>query len=168
MSRYTMGGVTMQAVARRDASRSGTFVVTLDDRSIEVQADRDPDGRWRIVMPDGSHHVGVVSRAGASRWVQASSSAFRAEEATGAAGGSAEESGLEAPMPGKVWKVLVAPGDAVEAGQTLLIIEAMKMEHAIKAPRDGVVREVLAAEEDMVEPGKALVALDEVPAEEAG
>ena len=47
------------------------------------------------------------------------------------------EGGLTSPMPGRVRKVLVAVGDRVEKGTVLLILEAMKMEHAIRAPRGG-------------------------------
>ena len=59
----------------------------------------------------------------------------------------------------------VKKGDKVKAGDTLIIIEAMKMEHSLLAPRDGVVAEVLAQEGDQVEAGAALVRL--APVEEA-
>ncbi len=72
---------------------------------------------------------------------------------------------VEAPMPGLVKAVFVAPGDRVEAGQKMAIMEAMKMEHTLTAPRDGVVGEVLAAEGAQVEAHAALIALE--PEEEA-
>ena len=53
--------------------------------------------------------------------------------------GEGAEGSLTAPMPGKVVAVLVAPGDRVEKGRPLMILEAMKMEHTITAPREGVV-----------------------------
>jgi len=56
-----------------------------------------------------------------------------------------------APMPGRVAKVLVKPGDAVKAGQPLVVFEAMKMENELKSPKDGKVTEVLAREGDAVE-----------------
>ena len=64
---------------------------------------------------------------------------------------------LEAPMPGLVRKVLIAPGAEVEKGQQLIILEAMKMEHAVVAPRDGVIEAVNCAEGEMVQPGVDLV-----------
>ena len=67
--------------------------------------------------------------------------------------------GLEAPMPGKVIAVKVAPGQAVKKGDELLVVEAMKMENAIRAPRDGTVRSVAARVGDMVGPGAVLVEL---------
>ena len=64
--------------------------------------------------------------------------------------------GCVAPMPGKVVKVLVAEGDAVTAGQTLLLLEAMKMEHAVKAPADGTVTRLAVAAGDQVDTGTLL------------
>lgn len=64
--------------------------------------------------------------------------------------------GLNAPMPGKVFKVLVQVGDKVTKGQTLLILEAMKMEHAIKADKDGEVKSLFFKEGDLVQSGMAL------------
>ena len=61
-------------------------------------------------------------------------------ETSAAAGGAADTA--EAPMPGTVVRVLVAAGDAVTRGQTLVVIESMKMETAIVAWRDGTVAEV--------------------------
>jgi biotin carboxyl carrier protein len=70
-------------------------------------------------------------------------------------------SDLASPMPGRVVKVLAAPGDEVKQGQTLLVVEAMKTELAILAPRDGRVARVAAAPGTMCEAGKPLVELEE-------
>ncbi|MCA1713912.1 MAG: 3-methylcrotonyl-CoA carboxylase, partial [Gammaproteobacteria bacterium] len=67
---------------------------------------------------------------------------------------------LQAPMPGRVVLVKAIPGDAVTAGQELLVLEAMKMELSLKAPRDGVVAQVHAAAGDFVEADAVLVALE--------
>ncbi|RMH47746.1 MAG: acetyl/propionyl/methylcrotonyl-CoA carboxylase subunit alpha [Gammaproteobacteria bacterium] len=66
---------------------------------------------------------------------------------------------LVSPMPGAVTSVMVAVGDKVKAGDTLLIIEAMKMEHRIKAPTDGVIEEILYQPGDQVDEGAELVRL---------
>ena len=68
---------------------------------------------------------------------------------------------LEAPMPGLVLKVLVQPGAEVEKGAPLVILEAMKMEHAIVAPRAGVIAALNCAEGEMVQPGVDLVGMKE-------
>ena len=67
---------------------------------------------------------------------------------------------LLAPMPGQVIAVEVAPGDQVEAGDALLVLEAMKMEHTIRAPRGGRIERVLFGAGERVEEGAPLVELD--------
>ena len=64
---------------------------------------------------------------------------------------------LVSPMPGKVFRLLVAPKQSVKAGQDVVIVEAMKMEHALKAPFDGTVLSVSVKEGEQVELGQKLV-----------
>ena len=72
----------------------------------------------------------------------------------------AEHAGdLIAPMPGRVRKTLVVQGEQVEKGQVVLILEAMKMEHAIRAPRDGRVERLAHREGDLVEAGTELAVI---------
>jgi biotin carboxyl carrier protein len=72
---------------------------------------------------------------------------------------------VRAPMPGKVVKVLCQPGQKVQAGQGLLIIEAMKMENELRAPTGGVVRHLAAVEGQTVEGGAVVVSIG-LPSEE--
>ena len=69
------------------------------------------------------------------------------------------QDGIAAPMPGKIIRLLVAQGDTVEAGQPLVILEAMKMEHVMKAARSGVVTRVHCDEGSIVADGATLVEL---------
>jgi 3-methylcrotonyl-CoA carboxylase alpha subunit len=62
-------------------------------------------------------------------------------------------------MPGKLVSFAVKAGDAVKAGQTLAVMEAMKMEHTIAAPKDGVVAELLYAAGDQVSDGSEILRL---------
>jgi len=71
------------------------------------------------------------------------------------------EGSLAAPMPGVITMLSAAPGDTVEAGKPLLVMEAMKMEHAIKAPFDGVVKAYKFAPGDQVKEGDLLVEFEE-------
>jgi len=64
-----------------------------------------------------------------------------------------------APMPGNILRVEVTQGQAVKAGDILIILEAMKMENEIMAPRDGVVAQVIATKGSVVNTGDALVVL---------
>ncbi len=66
---------------------------------------------------------------------------------------------VKAPMPGKILKMLVKPGDAIAKNQSLFILEAMKMENDVKAPRDGKVDAVLKNIGDLVAVGDVIVKL---------
>jgi acetyl/propionyl-CoA carboxylase alpha subunit len=69
---------------------------------------------------------------------------------------------LVAPMPGNVLRVLVAPGDAVTAGQPLVVVEAMKMEHEVVAPADGTVASVHVATGEQVDTGHPLLQMEDI------
>jgi biotin carboxyl carrier protein len=64
---------------------------------------------------------------------------------------------LKAPMPGLIVGINVAPGDVVSKGDSLLILEAMKMENNLKAPGDGTVKAIRANKGDRVEKGQILI-----------
>lgn len=75
--------------------------------------------------------------------------------------GAADAGSLHAPMPGKVLSVTVAVGDAVAVGDSLLVMEAMKMEHTLRAPVSGTVEAIHAAVGDQVEAEAALIVIHE-------
>jgi acetyl/propionyl-CoA carboxylase alpha subunit len=104
------------------------------------------DGAWRLNLPAPAP--------------QAPPDVDEAAHA-GRAGDTAEQSALTAPMPGTVIKVLAKAGDRVEQRQTLLVLEAMKMETPVVSPYEAVVREVHVAEGDRVAGGAVLVELEE-------
>jgi urea carboxylase len=64
---------------------------------------------------------------------------------------------VESPVPGSVWKILVEPGREVAEGETLIIVESMKMEISVLAPSSGLVSEVRCAEGRAVQIGQPLV-----------
>jgi len=123
-------------------------------RHVQIEGARvsfeDEEGHRRSarVLADGlRHHVMVAGRT----IVLAEQPRFPESSAESAADGAF------APMPGKIVKVLVAAGDVVRTGQTLVIMEAMKMEHSIGAPHEGVVAEVCVAEGQQVSEGHVVV-----------
>ena len=67
---------------------------------------------------------------------------------------------VKAPMPGKVIRVLVSEGQAVDAGQGLIVVEAMKMQNEIKCPKAGSVQKVLVREGQAVNAGETLVIVE--------
>ena len=66
---------------------------------------------------------------------------------------------IEAQITGNVWKIEKAVGDAVEEGETLIILESMKMEIPVEAPRAGTIAEIRVAEGESVEEGAVLAVL---------
>ena len=77
-----------------------------------------------------------------------------------ASGGGAGNGTITAPMQGTIVKVLVSEGDAVEAGQAVLVLEAMKMENTINTETEGTVREVRVSEGDTVGTGDVLIVIE--------
>jgi biotin carboxyl carrier protein len=78
------------------------------------------------------------------------------ESISGVDGGS-----IQSPMPGKIFKILIQEGLPVKKGETILIMEAMKMEHAIKAPHDGTLAKILFKEGEQVQGNVNLVEITE-------
>ena len=85
---------------------------------------------------------------------------FGRQNKTGAGAPTSGPQRVVAPMPGKVVRVLVKPGDDVKARQGLVVVEAMKMENELRAPRDGRVRDVAVAEGQSVDAGAVLLVVE--------
>lgn len=78
----------------------------------------------------------------------------------GSGAGTSGRQNILAPMPGKVIRVLVAAGDAVEAGQGLIVVEAMKMQNEMKAPKAGTIAQVNVIEGATVAVGETLLVIE--------
>jgi biotin carboxyl carrier protein len=114
-----------------------------------------PDGKRSVeVVVDGWRFVLVVEDAARAALRER---ATRAGDDASRIGGALE---IRAIIPGRVASVAVTPGDTVEAGQTLLAVEAMKMQNELRAPRGGTVSRVAAATGATVEVGDVLVVLE--------
>ncbi len=83
---------------------------------------------------------------------------LRSRKAAAGAGEGPQK--ITAPMPGKVVRILVKQGDAVEAGQGVLVVEAMKMQNEIKSPKKGTVQKIAVAEGGSVASGDALAIIE--------
>ena len=130
--------------------------------TVTASAEVAADGRLRASL-DGQQLSATVVRHGEQ--IHVFSDAISAhvtllDPTVQAAGDEAAAGSLEAPMPGKVVQVLVEAGAAVAAGQALIVLEAMKMEHTISAPVDGVIAEIRYAAGELVEGGAALLVLE--------
>jgi len=137
---------------------------TVDFDGSTVRVLRAPDG-WVDFEESGANpvrHRLHVHRSGTSVWVQGGSGDVLLTERPrfpDPAGETAVPGGLVAPMPGKVVAVSVGSGDVVEAGDLLMIVEAMKMEHRVLAPHSGTVGELRASVGDQVNAGDLLVVI---------
>ena len=121
---------------------------------VAVDALRDrPAGR--AVRPDGSVVLDVGGRAVVARLAPPPSVDAAVRHAAPAAGGDV----IRAPLAGVIGTVRVAPGEAVAAGQVLLTLEAMKMEHPVRATADGLVTRLLVRAGQAVQRGDELVGL---------
>lgn len=119
---------------------------------------------FSILVSGQSHQICVVPSSEGPLELQTGGFEFSAEVIDprswrGRRHGEAEAEGrqqIAAPMPGKVVRLLVKAGDAVEAGQGLLVVEAMKMQNEIRSPKRGTVERVLVAEGQAVNAGEVL------------
>lgn len=124
-------------------SPGGRLTVTLDDgRVIEAVVIKQQAGRYEVWI-DGERHLVAQERKGRSGH-----------------GSNESDDALVAPMPAKVVRLNVKPGDAVEDGQTLVVLESMKMELGVTAPRSGKVQKVGAEVGAIVPAGAVLVELE--------
>lgn len=117
--------------------------------------------RDRPVRPGGGKQPArsAVRRAGNVAWVWVDGTCFRAEKRAAAAA-TADDGKIRAPMTGKITEIRVRDGDAVAAGQEVLVLTAMKMEYALKSPRAGVIRDIRCAVGDVVDQGRELAAIE--------
>ena len=138
------------------------YVATMDGKTVSVQVIRAEDGRMDLLI-DGQRVNAHVSSDMAKRWVTIDGHTIMLTKTSGAKQGVRHDhaGGLIAPMPGQVRSVAVGVGDVVKKGQTLLTMEAMKMEIRIQALKDGKVKSVFAAQGQTVEREQILIEMEE-------
>ena len=161
----TLEGREAEVTFRTDG---GKLVVESDGRHIEADFVRLPDGEVYSLLIDGRSHVVRVTPAeeglevelrGATIPVEVKHPLEKMLQATSGGRAAARGETVVAPMPGVVVAVRVKAGDAVKAGQAVVVVEAMKMQNELAVAHDGVVREVLVTERAAVAAGQPLVRL---------
>ena len=148
-----------------DALPDGRYTATIGENTYTFSAHTLENGAWWIALTDSGGQVTAhVTAQDEARFVHVDGASYdvtvpdtRTSRRRGASAGSGE---LTAQMPGQVTAVEVASGDSVTAGQTLVVLEAMKMEIRVTAPTDGQVKAVHVSVGDVVERGQTLVELD--------
>jgi biotin carboxyl carrier protein len=136
-----------------DVARAGTYGLSLlfagdDGLSREVQVTPSGERGELLVRLDGRT---AIARLGRGRGTGGAADA-------GTSGGRAGV--VAAPMPGRVVRVLVAPGDQVSRRQPVVVVEAMKMENELRSPKDGRVTDIAVAPGESVEAGRTLVVIE--------
>ena len=140
-------------------------IVEIDSAQLSAVTEVEP-GVYSILIHGASYEVRVIETAQGLR-AEASGRRFKAAvldprdgaRSSRASIGSGRQS-IAAPMPGKVIRVLVQAGDTVEAGQGLIVVEAMKMQNEMKATRPGRVIEIRARAGATVGAGDTLLVLE--------
>jgi 3-methylcrotonyl-CoA carboxylase alpha subunit len=152
---------------RRETGRGKAWRLAADGETSAVEVLYLEDGRIRTAV-DGRVLEGGFASEGRNTWVSLEPSVWCLErpdapDVDEALAGSEAGDGasLTAPMPGTVVKVLVDEGDEVEEGQTLLVLEAMKMEQSVTAPHAGTVKALPYAEGARVSGGAVLAELED-------
>ena len=155
-------GVTLDV-----AAGAPSFDIAVNGMPVTGNALRLSPGVWSIVRDGGRQaEVRVVRAAdgsvrvktGAAEWTFELLDELTARALAATGGRSVKRVGnVAAAMPGRVLKLLVEPGDAVVAGQPLVVLEAMKMENEVKSPRDGTVASVDCAPGRAVSQGDILI-----------
>lgn len=164
---YEHGGEELEVSYR--ANRDGS--VDFDGRTVRLLQAQDGWVDFEDAGETPVRHRFHVHRSGPSVWVQGGGGDVVLVERPrfpDPAGEASVPGGLVAPMPGKVVAVSVTGGDVVEAGDLLMIVEAMKMEHRVLAPHPGTVGELRASVGDQVNAGDLLVVIADHAGHQSG
>jgi len=159
---YRCADRSLEVTVQRTAM--GRFAVVVEGHAHEIEASLSDDSTLQLVV-DGAVHTALVARVGAAYHVALAGEIYTlAPVVSGAASPDhpvvLAPPQIVAPMPGKVLQVLVQPGQHLGAGDGLLILEAMKMEHRIAAEAAATVQAVHVVDGQMVDAGVVLVELE--------
>jgi biotin carboxyl carrier protein len=141
-----------------------SYRATMGEKGVDVEIIRSENGRFDLLI-DGKRVTAYVSSDNAKRWVTVNGQTVVLTKSSGARKGghghhhAAGE--LTAPMPGQVRAVQVSEGEAVTKGQTLLVLEAMKMEIRIHSPQNGIVKKLFVQQGQTVEREQVLIEIEE-------
>ncbi len=121
--------------------------VLVEGKAYEIKRERSLQGELHMVIGSARYAVEVQDPR-----------SLRTRRAV--AGSEAGPQKVKAPMPGKIVRILVNEQDEVKAGQSLIVMEAMKMQNEMKSPKDGRVQKILTAEGSTVNAGDTLAIVE--------
>ena len=141
-------------------SSGNSYRATIDEKTVDVEILQAKEGKLELLI-DGKRVTANVSSDSARRWVTVNGQTIvltKSSTTRKTGGGHHHAAGdLTAPMPGQVRAVNVSEGDAVTKGQTLLLLEAMKMEIRIQSPQNGIVKKLFVEQGQTVEREQMLI-----------
>jgi biotin carboxyl carrier protein len=161
---YLLDGKTVDVQIE---GKDGQFQVTAGDRKFQAEACRLSDSLLSVAI-SGELMRAFVAERNRKTFVNIEGKTFAFDDATaqaerqksGRSGVGLAPGAISSPMPGNVIKLLVKEGDTVKEGQSLVIVEAMKMENEIRSPSNGVVKKINFAVGNLVEAGAPIVELE--------
>lgn len=140
-----------------------SYRATLGAETVTVEVLQAKEGRLDLLV-DGQHVTAYVSAENSRRWVTIDGQTAVLMKSAGAhsrAHGHPHAAGeLSAPMPGQIRTLNVRAGESVTKGQTLIVLEAMKMEIRVQAPQDGRVKKVFVQPGQTVEREQTLIEIE--------
>jgi biotin carboxyl carrier protein len=150
----------------------GVVVVKIGDQSFTMKPTKEEDGVWKVNDRTTDHSVEVLKRSGNNisiqldgeeytlEWLRAKKADTSVSTSPSSSVGPKNPGGVYPPMPGKITEVHVTVHDTVQKGDTLCILEAMKMFNELKAPKSGIVKEVNVETGTSVVPSDLLILIE--------
>jgi biotin carboxyl carrier protein len=145
--------------------QNGARKISLDGNPLDANVVEVAPNVFSVLLNGDSHQVRIALRPDGTLTLHTGLAEYHAEVTDqrswrGRRHGAIEAEGrqqITAPMPGKVVRLLVKQGDSVEAGQGLLVVEAMKMQNEIRSPKSGKIEKLFAIEGQPVNSGEVLL-----------
>jgi biotin carboxyl carrier protein len=149
----------------------GLLVIRVGDQSFTMKPSQDEEGNWIVNDTAMDYTLKILRRSGKNVTLEINGEERAVEwervrkqetvkSAAGAESGPKVSGGIYPPMPGKITEVRVGVGDSVKSGDTVVILEAMKMFNELKAGSSGTVKEVNVETGTMVTPDDLIVLIE--------
>ncbi|RLD80297.1 MAG: acetyl-CoA carboxylase biotin carboxyl carrier protein subunit [Bacteroidetes bacterium] len=150
-------------------SREGDKVrIKIDGKKYDADVVMVEEGVYSIIIDNKSHNIELISTDRKKYMVNTYSKSYNVEIVDAESkylqsrrrDDGHEEAVISSPMPGKIVKILVKVGDEVKAGDTVIIVSAMKMESEYKVKKDRIIKEIKVKEGDTVQSNQPLVVIE--------
>lgn len=160
-----IGDEQLQIEIKRDGEK---VYAEIDGRTYEVEASEPQPGVYLIKHESRVYDVPVSANADGTKTATVRGQEYNItlidpKRLRGSAGGDAYADGvaeIRSAMPGKVVRILIAPGAEIEKGAGVIVVEAMKMQNELKAPKAGVIKEIRVSEGVTVSAGDVLATIE--------